>query len=334
MVGSANLTKPAYRVNQEIYAVIDLSEKKANDSNAAIGLVKHLITIINADTFISNIIKDKHRGFLQGVLNFIDKLPKSELSIRKTGYLSFPIIIEPGGVSFQEHTHNIWNTHVSSTPPEVCFITSPFFDPPEQKNLPSIRLWEMLKKKGKVSVDISTSGEHDLEGKPRRIHAPKSIDESKPKGRNDVTLDWHILLQTESEGKFIRPLHLKSYWFENSSGWRLLIFGSSNFSSKGWGLAKACNYEANIAYLTNEYSYCEQFKLALQTFIDSDRIDTSTIKWEPLPNEEELGEIIETPLPAFFQSATLIKNEKLFIELKFSVPKSRNIFPSAVKKEM
>src|SRR4030095_15783296 len=36
IVGSSNLTKPAYRANQEIYAVIDLSEKKTNDSNAAI----------------------------------------------------------------------------------------------------------------------------------------------------------------------------------------------------------------------------------------------------------------------------------------------------------
>jgi HKD family nuclease len=325
IVGSANLTIDAYRKNQEIFAVIDLNAENSGERTTATSFVQHLLNLINADKFINETVSSKHRSFLDGVLKFIAALPDEERQLRKKGYLSFPIIIEPSGISFSEQVSKIWNENVSNTPPDECYLTSPFFDPPGEKNFPASRLWEMLKKKGAASIDIYTTGEFDADGNPYRIHAPESINNVTPQGRTEVHTYWHIL-STQDEDKNNRPLHLKSYWFENRDGWRLLVFGSSNFTVKGWGLSSSCNYEANIAYLTNEYSYKEQFNEAIKTFIDSKAIDVDNIKWQPLPNEDEASGLSEAPLPPFFQSATLIKDKELYIEIRFSSTKPSNPF--------
>lgn len=317
IIGSANLTEQAFRKNQEIFCVIDLNTENNSDKSVAISLIRHLLNIIHADKFINPVIRKKHDAFLSGVLSFVETLPHEVPVFRRNGYLSFPIIIEPSGPSFPEQVMKIWNDNVSITPPENCYLTSPFFDPAANMNLPAIRLWEMMKKKGAAVVDIYTTGEIDLENKPARIHAPESINKATPPGRNDVETRWHILPQTESEGKNVRPLHLKSYWFENSGGWKLLVLGSSNFTSKGWGLMPNSNYEANIAFLTNE-DHREQLNEVSTTFIDTEMVDVTNIKWEPLPNEDEQSASTESPLPPFFQSATLIKDTDLFIELRFA----------------
>lgn len=325
IVSSANLTVHAYRKNQEIFSVIDLNAENSNDKATGTSFIQHLLNIIQADKFTIETIRTKHQAFLTGVLSFINSLTDEEKQIRKKGYLSFPIIIEPTGISFQKQVSKIWNENVSNTPPDACYLTSPFFDHSAEKNLPAIRLWEMLKKKGSTSVDIYTTGEFDRDGNPYRIHAPESINNATPPARAEAYTSWHIL-PTEDDHQNNRPLHFKSYWFENRDGWKLLIFGSSNFTIKGWGLLPSCNYEANIAYLTNEFYYKDQFNEAIGTFIDSKVIDVEYIKWQPLPNEDEFSVITESPLPAFFQSATLVKDKELYIELQFSSAKPSNTF--------
>lgn len=167
-------------------------------------------------------------------------------------------------------------------------------------------------------MHITTSGEF-VNDEPYRIHAPQSLDQSLPSGRNDIFTAFSIISPISEEDKANRSLHAKCYWLTNDAQQTIYIIGSSNFTSRGLGLSSQSNIEANIAVVSDGRRYKDFLDTLEQSMPAGDEIDPETIKWEPIPDDETDALGKEIALHPFFQSATIrrFENNALYLELKF-----------------
>ncbi len=318
LVGSANLTVPGYRKNQELVAVLDLVENNLQNKASIIVILDFLVELLqNADQALAS-INDRSVGFLQRARVYANSFPDTTTSSRNIPYQSFALITGPGKPNFFEQANKIWQERVGNVGPDLADIISPFFDPSEKDNIPAKKLCEIMRKKGPLSISFSTTGEFSLDEQPHRIHAPVSLLNSLPAGRKDITLEMAIIRDESASEKAIRPLHAKGYWFSNSKH-DLYIIGSSNFTVRGLGLSNRPNLEANIGILVNTEKNLQLFKELNASWIEGEVVNTKNIMWQPL-EDEELNEAERTPiLPPFFKTATLRREKELFIELELDI---------------
>ena len=322
IIGSANLTPQGYRLNQEVFGVLDYydgSEAPLSALREVGGFVK---TVIQSGVGLS----DSPGGikcveYLDSVVRAARRWGRAEPYTGSKDVRLVPILSGPRLSDVFEQLQSNWNS-VTSRPPKEAFITSPFFDSPESENRPARKIWEVLNQRGMAKVAYSVKILHSENGKAIVLQAPESLNYA-PANRADVSVDFCEMKESVKmeKAEVIRPLHLKSIWLQNED-WVLYLIGSSNFTSAGTGISRIQNYEANLVYLASITQNQKMIDRMIESTVDEDKLlDKDKLKWQDVPNEDELGDESFFTLPAGFQYAVYNRNEKneAAIELYFDV---------------
>lgn len=318
LVGSANVTDTAYRKNREIMVALDINVNNVQDKPTVTSLLYTMLEWLSMDTISSEEVRERSSRFLRANIAFLKNLPDPSPNLRNQEYFSYPIIIRPGRPALTDQIAAIWKQHFGDVGPSYIYIVSPFFDKEGSRNLPTGKIWDVMKKKGNIELNIYTSGEKDLDAKPLRLHAPESINNTLPNNRSGASIKFYLVDPVSKDDKAVRPLHSKIYWFENDKEQVIYLLGSSNFTTKGMGLSTTSNIEANIAVVTDLAKFPDAYKALNNIWPPNEAINPKTIKWEPLQEDESDALTQEPALPAFFQSATIKKpGANLILEIRF-----------------
>lgn len=315
IVTSANLTEDGYRRNQEIFGVLDYKLNSKTPLTCLTETVNFLKKSVYYTTVNSKMpAVNRLNAFLENVLTksqnwgSIDN-PKSRKEVRVNVLFS-----EPDSPTILEDLKNIWP---DNSPPNEAIITSPFFDSPDAINHPAHKIWDVLKQRGKADVTYNVTAEEDETNKDSLIiHAPESLVKAKPLNRN-----VSIQLKRVSEGEMKnRPLHLKSILIKNNH-WDVYLIGSSNFTSKGLGISKYPNFEANLAYSVCNEDNSEALNRIKASYLNGNKINQDLeLKWESNQDENEDSPNDIVLLPASFENAIFGIDEKIkaYVEFTFS----------------
>lgn len=319
IVTSANLTEDGHRRNQEIFGVLDYELNSKTPLTCLTETVRFLQKSVDYTTANPN-MPAVHRlnAFLENVLKksqnwgSIDN-PKSRKEVRVNVLFS-----EPDSSTILENIKNLWP---DNSPPNEAIITSPFFDSPDAINEPAHKIWGILKQRGKADVTYNVTAEEDETNNDSLIiHAPESLVKAKPLNRN-----VSIQLNRVSEGEMKnRPLHLKSILLKNDY-WDVYLIGSSNFTSKGLGISKYPNFEANLSYSVCKEVNSEAWNVIKASYLIGNNINQDLeLKWESNQdeNEDSLNDMIL--LPSAFENAIYGIDEKIkaYVEFTFSIDHS------------
>ena len=297
IIASANLTADGYRRNLEVFAVLDYypgSRTELSCLGAALAFLRKIIAQTLNGGFGSPVM-----ARWEALLTKVEATP-NDWGLDEADAAHVPTQVHlvgggPGAESVFDQLRAIWP---AGGPPNRAVVLSPFFDPPEAVNQPAQKLWDVLRKRGKARVEYLLSVE-DVPGEPAVfIHAPDTLLAAQPQGRPVDT----ILRRLELEQ--IRPLHAKGLWLENDR-WALYMVGSSNFTSRGLGLASRSNWEANLAFLVNKKRQADAYRTLRHGLPESKSIPPKIdLRWKPRDEKGEDLPVDDLPLDSAFGWAT------------------------------
>jgi hypothetical protein len=322
IVTSANLTEKGYRENQEIFGIVDFSADNEFSYNVLEAYLDYMNYVISETT------NRKDGPEITSWQELISKIKivsrqweKSQVQGKKNEIQLFPLLIKPGGENVFEQLIKIWGNNARGVINNII-VTSPFFNDPEDKfNLPAKMVWDLLSKRGSVTVTYNVPVENvDVLTNETTLRAPSTLNMYVPPLRNDVKVDFRILREVFENGKdeFIRFIHLKSIVLKNNE-WIVYMIGSSNFTSAGLGLPGSQNFEANLVYVVSGRNY-EGFKEIKNSILLGDRVKGKSRFLENAirNNEDEPDESDILPLPEFFYSLIYSHKEGNKIIMSFS----------------
>jgi len=301
IIASANLTPEGYRKNLEIFAVLDYS----NGSSAPLDCLRETIGFLR-DTLDQTAMTDGNPAGARS-LELLDRVSAESRKWGTTGRGRAPvrtnvIFSGPGRKSVLEQISDLWP---HQQPPINAWITSPFYDT-GPSNLPAKRLWERLRQRGDASLTFNVRAEKiPGEKKAIKLFAPHALKDAQPGGRaGRLETKFNAVFEYSedagNESGEYRPLHLKSIWLENDFVTGYLV-GSSNFTTKGLGLTKGRNIEANLFFTTSNNSAYRKLESA---YLDGEEIGPKAdIRWTEEIDETEAGEADLLPLPTGFKTA-------------------------------
>ena len=319
IVGSANITENGFRENQEIFGVLDYTA----ESNLPLSILSDILEFL--DKTVSETIPDLNQPDAQRWLSFTSRLQTIANQWMTTATTVndihlHPLFVSPGSNDVFSQLKDIWRS-VAYGVPNQAVITSPFFNPPEDKeNIPSIKIWDLLSQRGSVKViynvpvdDFSSSLDHLV------LRAPRTLEDNIPKSRRDVMVEFKALQDKIRHGndEIIRFVHMKSIYLQNQD-WIVYMIGSSNFTSSGLGFRENSNYEANLVYAVSRKNP-KRFKEFQKSLFHGEKIKGpfDYLKEEVLNEDESISEEY-IPLPQFFSSLILIKDPDYSLRLNFS----------------
>jgi len=312
IVSSANLTKQGYRLNQEVFAVLDFMENGAFPAS----LFDELIEFLKYCFVISGYPKESKDPAVKRCKTLFDmasRIAKNWSLPEKPRPGKSPVVdfifVGPERASTFDGLKRAWR---DGSPPDMAIVTSPFFDEKES-NKPASEIWNMVNRRGKAEVIYQLLAE-EIPGKEEiLLHAPETLKTSKPANRRTAQVLFKRIQEVEAEdgGKgFIRPLHLKSIWLE-SDRYATYMVGSSNFTSAGMGLGPGTNIEANVAYSINHARDRKSYRMLNSGHIRGEELgDEAKWKWIGSPAGAEDAEADEVVLPAAFESAVFSLNKE------------------------
>jgi hypothetical protein len=310
IVGSGNLTEPGYRKNLEVFGALDLSRKEGGNREAVTRVIDFLAELVNSavGTDAPGAPKARVRATLSSVRTLIGRW--AEVPARN------PVLILGGpGRSILSQLAEAWP---SGSPPRTAYVVSPFFD--SDGNGAASALLQVLAKRRPREICFNVRTESGLEGRTR-VFAPLPMVQLAA-AQADVTV--HRVLP-EQRGE-LRDLHAKMIYLNNDD-WRLVMAGSSNFTSAGLGAGGRANFEANLAYRLPESDPEAKVLDAVWPDVDDEPldIDSEALVWDP--QGEEDGEGVTVPLPAGFEEASFVPGSpgSLVITLRAPLPKSWSI---------
>jgi hypothetical protein len=300
LIGSANLTEPAYRQNHEVIGVLDIRD----GGNVPVDLLTSTLDFLGRLagltpgsetargpkarlTALLTQLGDKSRGWTaeptkgwdspRAVPIFLGPMPGYQDPVpQRVGQL----VRERGG------------------PATEARVLSPFFDQGAQPAYPGTQaLLAALTDRGERTVRYLVASEALPDGR-LRLHAPASILRAERK-----TARFKLYpVPEDAEGEH-RPLHAKSLWLWNDR-WHVYMVGSSNFTGAGLGLpGRAPNLEANLAYVFQEDGpMVGAMKETLPP--RGKRVkDLDSVIWEPVDEAEGEEGTGRPVLPAGFEEA-------------------------------
>lgn len=328
IIGSANLTEPAYRKNQEIFGVLDFYD----GSIAPLDILARTLQ------------------FVEGVLPFCpgapeEPGPKLRLFefLRYLGELSREWQTKPLGIWDSAQAEAVFlgpiegfNDSVLGRlgqmmrshggPAHSAWVLSPFFDQSAEKVYPvTNELLSALTDRGSREVSYLVSCERLPDGR-LRLRAPRSLI-----GKARKTADYRVYPVDEEVENEVRPLHAKSIWLWNDR-WHIYMIGSSNFTSAGLGLpGHSPNFEANLAYTFREGSKIVEVMDGTLPPYEDPVDDFEKILWEAADVEQGEEMAVGAVLPSGFEEALFEPgDEQGTLELRFgsSLPESWTVhFP-------
>ena len=311
IVASANLTEDGYRRNQEVFGVLDYHE----DAKTPLDPLREIVGFLrSASRYAGGFSREPSPaiGRWHRLLDAAVAIPSNwgvrQDEKRRAVRVHAVVTGSEEGDAFAQ----IENRWPSQNPPHYACVTSPFFDPPDQENEPAKKLWRILKLRGQASIDFYVSGE-DVPDEENQIfvHAPKSLADAEPRGRNNVSTRFYRVNPEEN-----RALHAKTLWLENER-WVAHMIGSSNFTSAGFGLPGRGNLEANLLYVVDTKSDPRTYKALRATLLDGERLQPSNILWQPAEEDQEDEAQDQVALPPFFESATFDHDERIGGQIEF-----------------
>ncbi|MBX5461858.1 MAG: hypothetical protein IRZ28_12320 [Steroidobacteraceae bacterium] len=246
MIGSANLTEPAYRRNLELVAVLDFHP----EGEVEHGLLKDCVSFIRqlarfapgAD--IEGGPHSRLREFLDHVERRVDHWPAK--TDPEAQCFLVPLMRNSGAGSVLRQLNERWRRPA----PNEAWVVSPFFDEGPDAASTAGKLAELLTTRGHRLINFCGIGRM-LPNGAVQLEMPSEL--RKPSHRSLAHAfrfipDEEVL---ENEAKIRRPLHAKAIWLQRDER-ALYMIGSSNFTRAGLGLHERHNIELNIAYLIRD----------------------------------------------------------------------------------
>jgi hypothetical protein len=244
LIGSANLTEPAYRRNQEVMTALDFGAQ----GNPAPELLTQCVAFLNHVRRFAPGFDRTESGpqaalaaFLSSVERRARLLPPPEHEDAECALV--PLV--PGGDTVVQQLGTLW----TGPRPDRARVLSPFFDEDRQANNTAAAFSGLLTTRGDRWLAISAPGRTLPDGTVQ-IDAPVALKKS---SHRLLEHRFSIVQQRmEIEGKHEdRALHAKLVWLERD-GRALYMLGSSNFTAAGLGLHPRHNIELNVAYLIRD----------------------------------------------------------------------------------
>jgi len=308
IIGSANLTKDAYRNNLEVYGVIDFW----NTGGASRDELYKTITFLN-DVLVSVV----DGPALKRAIDFLKRAQKRAQSWKNYSQKRSKIqaLVLFGGklvgkrlsviTSLREE---VWN---DQGPPRWACVVSPFYD--LDSDSAGLALRDILAQRGDRNITWDVKCLKEADGR-LKISAPKWLSTFLP----DMSFRS---LHLEEEGE-IRPLHAKCLWLENEKKIVYMV-GSSNFTAAGLGVGNGpWNIEANIAYLAAADSRASKALDLAYPASDGEITNLKNVVWEPaMDHDGEQGLKDVSVLPAGFVDVIVTtKGSEGMIILKLTGP--------------
>jgi hypothetical protein len=310
IIGSGNLTEPGYRRNVEVFGTIDVSREDGGNKTALTATFDFLEQVANLGVGASD--PDTPKGRLRGSIRQLRQHVRSWPGVENRDDV-VPVF---NGLArtMLEQIDELWR----GGPPREAFVVSPFFDHPPNDGRALNAFKALLAKRGETETHFYVKTELLPDGRTR-VYAPKGI--AKPQ-RDSETVSV-FPLKSEQQGER-REVHSKLISL-GSDEWRLLMIGSSNFTSAGLGVDdRATNFEANLVYRLKTSD--RGFKRLDRIWPDHEDIPldvtSSTLIWEPCFEDEEDGGAV-CPLPVAFEEALFIPGEDASVRLTLKDPLPR-----------
>lgn len=244
LIGSANLTEPGYRHNQEVMATLDFGPQ----GNPPPELLAQCVTFLSrVRTFApgSDRTEDGPQAALAAFLRSIERraglLAPAERSDAECALVS----LVPGGATIVEQLSALWK----GPAPDRAWVLSPFYDKDRQACDTAAGFAGLLTTRGGRRLVFSAPGRTLPDGTVQ-IDVPEVL---KTSSHPSLHHGFSVVHQrVEIEGKEEdRALHAKSVWLERD-GRALYMIGSSNFTAAGLGLHPGHNIELNVAYVIRD----------------------------------------------------------------------------------
>ena len=241
LIGSANLSEPAYRRNQEVMAALDFSEEE----NPATDVLAQCVAFLHRVRRFAPGFARTEAGpqaaladFLSSIEQRARSLPIAERAEAKC--VLVPLL--PEGDTIIDQLGALW----PGPRPDRAWALSPFFDEDQKASATAAALAGLLTTRGGRRLCIAAPGRTLADGTVQ-IDAPEALKTSSHPSLEhafSIVRHWIDIEGREEE----RPLHAKSIWLEREKQ-ALYMLGSSNFTAAGLGLHPRHNIELNLAYL-------------------------------------------------------------------------------------
>jgi len=244
LIGSANLTEPAYRRNQEIMAALDFGEEE----NPAPGLLAQSVAFIHRVRRFAPGFARTERGpqaALAEFLSSIERRARSLPTVKRAEAECALVPLTPGDHTIVEQLRALW----VGPRPDRAWVLSPFFEEGQKSSATAAAFAGLLTTRGARRLCIAAPG-RCLPNGTVQIDAPEALKQSSHPSLEHAFSVVHQRIDIEGKEEE-RPLHAKSVWLERG-GRALYMVGSSNFTAAGLGLHLAHNIELNLTYLIRE----------------------------------------------------------------------------------
>ena len=315
LIASANLTEDGYRRNQEVFGVLDFrahGDAPLEVMQQAVPFLREALRTSEPRATEPSAVVARCGGLLDLVEKMVSDWNLVDSGSARTALHVFPLFTGPGRSSALEQLRELWP---SGTSAKWAHVLSPFFDPQADVNLPAAEIWSLLRKRGEPEVSYYVTVDRSVPGKPPFVHAPESLVHSVPTDRSGGSVHFQEL-QLEAN----RPLHAKGIYL-NDDRWIAYLMGSGNFTRAGLGLKGPANIEANLVFLADCQADETLGKSLDQAFPSAETLDleSETVQWQPLPNDDESPDSEFADLPNAFGAAIYDRNEQGVSILRLSI---------------
>lgn len=320
VIGSANLTEDGYRRNLEVFGVLDYfdgSEAPIDCLSQTLGFLRRAANYSRSSSGNITPAAQRWDDLIARVEKDCGNWGAAEDDLKRASVRVHPVFIEPNQGKAKSCFAQLESLWPGSSPALSADVVSPFFDPPEAANQPASEIWELLRKRGEVSVGFHVTAEDCFDAASVDVgkvllHAPESLTKSAP--RDSATVEMLRVMPPDG-----RPLHAKGIWLEDDR-WLIYQIGSSNFTSPGTGLGKRSNLEANLVYVIDGKRAAKSRKAADLAFPKSESVGEDEQRWKPLPSEDGEGDLLQKTLPVCFGDAvfSIDSNAGPIVTLEFT----------------
>lgn len=243
LIGSANLTEPGYRRNQEVMAALDFEV----GGDLPPDLLQQCVDFVDGVRRFSPGATGRNAGpqaALEKFLRSVELQAKTIPAIGRPDAQCALVSLLPGRASVIEQLRSLWK----GPAPVAAYVLSPFYDKDEVAAATAKKFSTLLTTKGHRGIVFTAPGRRLPESV--EIDLPASLRESShPSLEHQFAfVNQRIEMDNKMED---RLLHAKSIWLERD-GHVLYLLGSSNFTEAGLGLHPSHNIELNVAYVIRD----------------------------------------------------------------------------------
>lgn len=276
IVGSANLTEPAYRSSLELALAFDAQD----GSEISREVFEELIDA--ADSVVARLPRNGGELGPRARATSTIELSRQRLlefdmpQQRRRGDPRIAVVSPSGGADAVDGLLRVW----SGGPPARATVMSPFFDAAGGEDRPTKKLVSVMAKRN-ASIDFVVSVETVEQGQLVRL--PAAVRASTPDRVGLRIFDVKQPMPDEP-----RKLHGKLLLIE-SGGWTAALVGSSNFTSPGLGVAGAGNLEIGVAIGAASDSELAALLKKLALVGEQVQLEGSELEAEEDPDDDEVG---------------------------------------------